>query len=71
MFIANGVILNLLSSKMNLLIFIIAISIAFLFFADLLGIYIPYASRYLAIIIAIGIYALFDKIRGRLKPTTL
>jgi hypothetical protein len=56
---------------MNLLIFIIAISITFLFFADLLGIYIPYASRYIAIIIAIGLYALFEKIRGKIKPTTL
>jgi len=56
---------------MNLLIFIIAISITFLFFADLLGIYIPYASRYIAIIIAIGLYALFERIRGKIKPATL
>jgi hypothetical protein len=56
---------------MKMLIFIIAISISFLFLADLVGIYIPYASRYLAIIIAIGLYALFDRIKGRLKPTTL
>jgi len=59
------------SSKMNLLIFTIIISVAFLFFADLLGIYIPYASRYIAIIVAIGLYALIDKIRGRVKPTIL
>lgn len=56
---------------MKMLIFIIAISISFLFLADLIGIYIPYTARYLAIIIAIGLYALFDKIKGRLKPTTL
>jgi hypothetical protein len=56
---------------MSLLIFTIIISVAFLFFADLLGIYIPYASRYIAIIVAIGLYALIDKIRGRVKPTIL
>jgi hypothetical protein len=61
----------MLSSKMKMLIFTIVISISFLFLADLIGIYIPYASRYLAIIIAIGLYALFDRIRGRLKPTKL
>ncbi len=61
----------MISSKMRMLIFIIIISITFLFVADLIGIYIPYASRYLAIIIAIGLYALYDRIKGRLKPTKL
>jgi hypothetical protein len=56
---------------MKMLIFIIAISISFLFLADLIGISIPYVSRYLAIILAIGLYALFSKIKGRIKPTTL
>jgi hypothetical protein len=56
---------------MKMLIFIIIISITYLFLADLVGVYIPYASRYLAIIIAIGLYALFDRLRGRLKPTKL
>jgi hypothetical protein len=61
----------MLSSKMKMLILIIGISITFLFLADLVGIYIPYTLRYLAIIIAIGLYALFDRIKGRLKPTKL
>ena len=53
----------MLSSKMRMLLFIIGISITFLFLADLIGIYIPYATRYLAIILAIGLYALFDRIK--------
>lgn len=61
----------MVSSKMKMLIFIIAISLSFLFLADLTGISIPYTSRYIAIIMAIGLYALFSKIKGRLKPTTL
>ncbi len=61
----------MLSSKMRMLLFIIGISITFLFLADLIGVYIPYATRYLAIILAIGLYALFDRIKGKLNPTTL
>jgi|GEM_PF-5088571 len=61
----------MLSSKMKMLLFIIGISIIFLFLADMIGIYIPYAARYIAIIIAIGLYALFDRIRGKLNPTPL
>lgn len=61
----------MLSSKMKMLLFMIGISVAFLFLADLVGIYIPYTARYLAIILVIGLYFLFDKIKGKLNPTTL
>jgi len=61
----------MLSSKMKMLIFILFISLSFLFLADLIDVNIPYTLRYLAIIIAIGIYALFEKIKSRIKPITL
>ena len=60
----------MLSSKMKMLLFIVGISFVFLFLANLFGLSIPYTMG-IAIIIVIGLYFLFDKIKGRLNPTTL
>jgi len=53
--------------KTKLFVLIFSVVIVFIVLLDLIGIHLPYIARYLALMIAVVLYALLTKILGKLK----
>ena len=56
---------------MGLLIFAILVAVVFFFLLDLVGVHLPYTSRYLAVTVAILLYALAARIADKLKDNKM
>ncbi len=56
-----------LSPKMEFLIFAVLVAIVFIFLLDLIGIHLPYNSKYLFMAIAFVLYAFLAKIKEKMR----